>query len=104
MKGQSGNIEKLPSKVVGQRIKFLRRDRGLSGVKLGLLLGLSQQHISRIENGNTKINIEQLNMITEALSIPLYYLLQDIGYQPKNLYAPAKCKTVLQATSLIDIL
>lgn len=103
MKGNSGFLIKKPSKLIGQRIRTLRRNRGLSGDKLGLLLGLSQQHISRIENGSVKINVEQLYKVTEALSIPLYYLLQDIGYQPKSLYAPTNCKTVFQATSLIDI-
>lgn len=90
-----------PSKLVGQRIKALRRNRGLTGEGLGKLLNLSQQHISRIENGNVRLNVEQLNKISDILGVTLYSLLVDIGYQAKSLHLPFNCKTFFQASSLV---
>lgn len=90
-----------PSRLIGNRIRSIRKSKGLTGSDLGKLLNLSQQHISRIENGSVKLNIEQLQRITDVLVVPLYNILLDVGYQPKILQPPLTCKTILQASSLI---
>nr|WP_286146038.1 helix-turn-helix transcriptional regulator [Shigella sp. FC1967] len=40
-----------------------RNDKSLSGKRLGELLNVSQQQISRYENAMTSINIETMNAI-----------------------------------------
>lgn len=42
---------------VGERIKFLREKNGESQQKLGEILGLTQNAISKLENGDTSLTL-----------------------------------------------
>ena len=51
-------MNKKISKIVGARIKMLRQQHGMTGSELGALLGVSQQHQSRFENGECNIHVD----------------------------------------------
>ncbi|ENU1227070.1 helix-turn-helix domain-containing protein [Providencia rettgeri] len=64
--------------IIGIKIKNRRKELGLSGANLAEKLNLSQQQISRYENGINKIPINHLVDIAEALSCPIEWFFQ--GY------------------------
>ncbi len=56
---------------LGQRIRELRRSRGISQKQLAELTGLSQSFISTIERGEKNISINSLKKICSALGMSL---------------------------------
>ncbi|HGN0868001.1 helix-turn-helix domain-containing protein [Providencia sp. PROV188] len=65
--------------VIGLRIKNRRKELGLSGANLANKLHLSQQQISRYENGVNKIPIDHLLDIAEILMCPIEWFFN--GYK-----------------------
>ncbi|HEM8293626.1 helix-turn-helix domain-containing protein [Providencia vermicola] len=101
MKKSHGITSISPSQIVGRRIRKIRSQKGFTGTTLGQQLQLSQQHVSRIENGTTRLNVEQLQLFSKVLNVDLADLLDGIGFQAKQLYSPFSCGTWSQAHSLI---
>jgi transcriptional regulator with XRE-family HTH domain len=50
------------------RLKKLRTEVGLSTTELGKLIGMSQSAISKLENGQRRIDLETLESICVALN------------------------------------
>lgn len=67
----------LDFKAIGERIKTERKRKGLTQEKLAELAGLSNQHISNIENEHTHLGLSTLVDITNALDITPDTLLCD---------------------------
>ena len=64
-------------KVLNERIKQLRVERGLSQVDLAMRLGVSKQSISNWENDNIQPSIEMLLKLSHVFSVSTDYLLSD---------------------------
>lgn len=62
---------------IGKRIKEKRIGKNMTQERLGELSELSIAHISHIENGHTKLSIESLVNIANALGTSADELLQD---------------------------
>lgn len=58
---------------IGKRLRELRKEHHLSLERLGELLDVSGQQISRFEKGVHKLNASQLYVIARALGVPLSY-------------------------------
>jgi len=56
---------------LGQKIKTLRKAKGLSQEKFAEKAELSQQHISRIEKGLTYPSVATLVKIAKVLNLPM---------------------------------
>ena len=54
-------------KTIAEKIKLIRKQKGLTQVGLAKKLGVSQQMVSRIEKGKENISLLTLKSITEAL-------------------------------------
>ncbi|MEQ4664223.1 helix-turn-helix transcriptional regulator [Providencia rettgeri] len=54
---------------VGKKIKNYRLACGFSGNELGRMIGVSQQQISRYENGMNPLNFCMLNKILKSLNL-----------------------------------
>ncbi|MBM6895704.1 helix-turn-helix domain-containing protein [Desulfovibrio sp. SGI.082] len=54
---------------VGQRIRELRREKGISQEKLALLIGIDRTYIASVEGGHRNISIINLSKIWEGLGI-----------------------------------
>ena len=54
----------------GDKIRTLRRKRGLSQEQLGAMVGFSQSKISKIENGDWD-SLSDLRLIAKALEVPV---------------------------------
>lgn len=56
-------------KRIGQRVKILRKQAGLSQEELGARAGLGRSHIGRIEDGIYGVQTETLQQVAEALGM-----------------------------------
>jgi XRE family transcriptional regulator, regulator of sulfur utilization len=58
-------------KFLGQRLRALRKQHGLSQEKLGERSGLSGKFIGEVERGEKSISIDSLYHVSVALDIPM---------------------------------
>lgn len=54
-------------KKIGQRIKTARLEKGFSQAELGALLGCSNNHMSHVEVGQTKVSLTMLVRLAAIL-------------------------------------
>jgi len=66
------------SKQVGERIKNLRRNRGISQEKLADLSGLHRSHMGQIERGESNLTLRTLGRVGSALAVPVVELVKSI--------------------------
>ena len=80
---REGQVPRRPKQVVisheqvGQRLRLLRQDRGLSQVELALKLELSQSNLSAIERGARGVTVNQVVRIARALGASTDEILLD---------------------------
>ncbi len=67
------------AKVLGQRIRNYRTDKGLSQEKLAELSGCHHTYIGQIERGEKNATIESIEKIAAALNISLSKLFEELG-------------------------
>ena len=65
---------------IGERIKRLRQDKGMSQQTLADECDIESPNLSRIENGNTNPTIKSLWKISNALGVKLKDLV-DVEYE-----------------------
>ena len=58
-------------KFLGQRLRALRKERGLSQERLGTRSSLSGKFIGEVERGEKSISIDSLYHVAVALGVPL---------------------------------
>ncbi len=69
---------------IGQRIKTARVEKGINQADLGSLIGCSNNHISHVEVGQTKVSLSMLLKLSLILEKDLDYFLLDTPYVRKN--------------------
>ena len=67
---------------LGQRVRELRKQRGLSQQDLGSRSSLSGKFIGEVERGEKSISIDSLYKVAVSLAVPLG-LLTDVGTSPR---------------------
>ena len=68
------NINKLKNEIpliIGNRIRFLRKQKGITQTELGKLTGKDRQYILKIEKGRVTSNIVTIAIICSSLDISL---------------------------------
>lgn len=61
-----------------QRIKDLRKEKGITQIQMANKIGVKQSHISRMESGNHRISIDFFIMvITEGLEMSLHDFFKE---------------------------
>lgn len=60
--------------LLGNRIRQLRKEKGLTQAELGEKMQISQGYIGEIERGLVNVSMETLDKIVKALGITLYEL------------------------------
>lgn len=78
---------------IGQRIKAARLEKGLKQADLGALVGCSNNHMSHVEIGQTKVSLSLLLKLAFALEKDFDYFLLDTPY--------AKCESIID-TEIAD--
>jgi len=61
----------ITSKEIGEKIKKRRVKLGLSQEKLAYALGVTYQQVQRYENGTNRLNVENIQLIADILSLPV---------------------------------
>jgi transcriptional regulator with XRE-family HTH domain len=61
----------------GKRIKELREAAGMTQVELSDKSGVSQEHISRLENGKFTFNVKTADKLATALGVTLNDLMRE---------------------------
>ncbi|MCL3783353.1 helix-turn-helix transcriptional regulator [Roseburia hominis] len=62
---------------IGEQIKKIRQEKGLSQKKLGEILGVSQQMIGQYENPYSNLKLDTIKKIADALNIDYTELVQS---------------------------
>lgn len=62
---------------IGQRIRRIRKAKGISQEVLAENVGISTTHMSHIETANTKLSLPVFVAIAEILEVPTDMLLYD---------------------------
>lgn len=78
-------MNKRISKIVGKKIRCLRERYSMSGDEFGALLGISQQHQSRYENGVTNIHADTLYNLSYLFDVDPEYFLSDLQIEDNKL-------------------
>lgn len=78
--------------MVGETIKHLREQQGLSQNDLAKKAGLGRSTIARIENGNPKYKYDSLEKIANALSTTTASLLDVPGKSSQSVQKKPTCK------------
>ncbi len=74
---------------IGQRIKAARLEKGYSQADLGALVGCSNNHMSHVEVGQTKVSLAMLLKLAFVLEKDFDFFLLDTPY--------AKCDSIINA-------
>ena len=56
---------------IGQRIKHLRSEMGISQEALGLEAGVDRTYVSDVENGRRNVSVEILERLVKGLGVSL---------------------------------
>lgn len=59
----------------------LRQSKGLNQTKMGRRLGMSQVLVSRLENGNRKVDVLEMRLICRALKIDFVDTMRQLDAQ-----------------------
>ena len=78
---------------IGQRIKSARLEKGYSQADLGALVGCSNNHMSHVEVGQTKVSLAMLLKLAFVLEKNFDFFLLDTPY--------AKCDSIIN-TEIAD--
>ncbi|MDO4540893.1 MAG: helix-turn-helix transcriptional regulator [Syntrophomonadaceae bacterium] len=98
---------------IGQRIRKLRLEKGLTQAELGEMAGCSNNYLSHIETGQSKVSLSVLLKISCALETSLDFFLLDTPFsRPQSIIDReiagklAKCSsvTLLTVNKIIDVL
>ncbi|WP_371364566.1 hypothetical protein SRRS_52290 [Sporomusa rhizae] len=70
---------------IGERLRFLREQSGISGKALAEKIGLVPSQINKIEHNVTKPSIDSLERICTALGIPLseFFAVEKTEIEPE---------------------
>ncbi|MGO2305558.1 MAG: helix-turn-helix domain-containing protein [Providencia sp.] len=93
-------MKKNISKLVGLKIRALRESHGMSAKTLSLLLGISQQHQSRYENGDVNIHVDTIYHLSQIFNIDPVYFFTDLSTENK-ITNEAHCKKDYYAAEAI---
>lgn len=67
------------------RLKELRKQRGISQLKLAMGLSMNQNSISRYENGTPEADYKTLILLADYFHVSIDYLLEQTD-NPNRLY------------------
>lgn len=63
---------------LGQRIKYLRNEKGISQEKFALSIEMDRTYYASVESGKRNISINNIQKIANGLGISLEQLFKDL--------------------------
>ena len=89
------------AKIIGQRIRNYRVEKGLSQEKLAEISGCQPTYIGQIERGEKNATLESIEKITSAMGISLSKLFEKIGEDNTD-SIPMKCYELIASKNRIE--
>lgn len=83
-------MEKLNYKIIGERLRKLRKYMGLSQTQVASILNVGRDAILRIEKGERKIDLGELMRFSKLYNISLEELINNRNYSSDNEIAFAR--------------
>ncbi|RZL17268.1 MAG: XRE family transcriptional regulator [Pedobacter sp.] len=80
------SVVNITAKTIAMNIRCIREFRQYTQHYLGVKLGISQNAYSKIELGNSTLNIDKLILISKILEVKLAYIVSNDYNQVFNLY------------------
>ena len=75
-------MDKQYLKEMGERIRARREELGMSQLDLALKIGYkTKQAISKIEQGERSARVDKFTLLSDALGVPISYLMGDAERQ-----------------------
>lgn len=99
----SGDIKAADNKVVGANVRKIRISRDITQIQLAKMLGISQTHMSNIENGNTGISLSTAIKIGQCLQCSIDTLVYGEDAE-KRQYKSELREDLLSGISAEDLL
>ena len=84
--------------IIGERLKKARKEKGMTQEELAEKLDISIAFLSRVERGNSKINLKRLTQVCEILGIPEGEILTGVSNKSQN-YLDAEFAELLKNCS-----
>lgn len=69
------------NQIVGDFLRKKRKEKMISGTEMGRLIHVSQQQVSRYENGKTNLTIEVLSNYLTILNISWIDFIYSVGLE-----------------------
>ncbi len=66
-------------KQLGERIKQLRAEKGLSQEKFALLIDMDRTYFATVESGKRNISLKNIEKIAKGLEVTISQLFEGIG-------------------------
>jgi transcriptional regulator with XRE-family HTH domain len=90
-------------KLIGERIRKYRKEKGLSQEELAHLANLHTTYIGQLERGEKNATLGSVEKVANALGIPLENLFRSIHSNPDSQeYTLSRIVTCLQTRSIED--
>lgn len=82
------------SREIGEKVKKKRKELGISQEELAVRLGVTYQQVQRYENGMNRLNVENIQVIADALDVSMSYFFgngrKDIVSEELTPYLPTE--------------
>lgn len=72
------------SKVIGKRIRYLRKKKGWSQEELAFRANLNRAYFGQLERGNKSATVETLEKIALALNVSMEELFKNVQPAPEE--------------------
>lgn len=90
----------ITSSKIGELIRKRRKELGLSQEQLSEMVGVSYQQIQRYENGNSMLNVENIQRLAKALALPVTFFFEPLhshfAAEPTTPYTSSDEKLLLK--------
>ena len=86
------------TKIIGQRVRNYRTEKGLSQEKLAELSGCHPTYIGQVERGEKNATLDSIEKIASAMGVSLSKLFEKIGEDSADSY-PTRCYELVAAKS-----
>ena len=94
------------SKEIGGLIRGRRKELGLSQEHLAEILDVSYQQVQRYESGRNKLDAEKLQIVAQALQVPVSYFFGKgagiVAEQPEPYFSPEEAKLLKYFRRITD--
>lgn len=94
------------SREIGEAVRKRRQELGMSQERLSETLDVSYQQVQRYESGRNKFNVENIQLVADALSVPVTLFFKEYDEmkvaEPSPPYESSEEKTLLKHFRKID--